>query len=188
VSGPLARSGLVVAIPTFTTVRFMKAFFDLTAPPGIDTGHAVDPRGVPGYSRDIRVRAVSSFAKLPKHRASAGKAGGMVDETVGQIGAMGLTRRGVLMSATGCVSLGLIASSRADDGVDEVVKQLIGRCAIESDRIHLTMPRVFLPPSTEPRNESEVYISNGSGIAQHELVARIEALYRKRRVAASPWL
>ena len=74
----------------------------------------------------------------------------MVDETVGQIRAMGVTRRGVLMGAAGCASLRLIASSRADDDVDEVVKQLIGRRAIESDRIHLTMPRVFPNGYTVP--------------------------------------
>jgi len=74
----------------------------------------------------------------------------MVDETIGQIRAMGLTRRGVLTAAAGCASLGLIASSRAEDDVDEVVKQLSGRRAIESDRIHLTMPRVFANGYTVP--------------------------------------
>ena len=74
----------------------------------------------------------------------------MVDETIGQIRAMGLTRRGVLAGAAGCASLGLIASSRAEDDVDEVVKQLGGRRPIESDRIHLTMPRVFPNGYTVP--------------------------------------
>lgn len=74
----------------------------------------------------------------------------MVDEAVGQIRSMGPTRRGVLMAAAGCASLSFIASSRADGEVDDVVKQLVGRTAIESDRIHLTMPRVFPNGYTVP--------------------------------------
>jgi sulfur-oxidizing protein SoxY len=74
----------------------------------------------------------------------------MVDETVAQTWAMGLTRRGVLMTAAGGASLSLVARSRADDEVDDVVKQLIGRSATESVRIHLTMPRVFPNGYTVP--------------------------------------
>jgi sulfur-oxidizing protein SoxY len=74
----------------------------------------------------------------------------MVDQTVAQAWAMGLTRRGVLVTAAGGASLSLIARSRADDEVDDVVKQLIGRSATESVRIHLTMPRVFPNGYTVP--------------------------------------
>ena len=74
----------------------------------------------------------------------------MVDKTVRQIWAMDLTRRGALMSAAGCASLSLVGRSHADDEVDDVVKQLIGRSAIESDRIRLTMPRVFPNGYTVP--------------------------------------
>lgn len=38
------------------------------------------------------------------------------------------------MTAAGWASLILIARSRADGEVDDVVKQVIGRSAIESDR------------------------------------------------------
>ena len=74
----------------------------------------------------------------------------MVDKTVRQIWAMDLTRRGALMSAAGCASLSLVGRSHADDEVDDVVKQLIGRSAIESDRIRLSMPRVFPNGYTVP--------------------------------------
>ena len=74
----------------------------------------------------------------------------MVDKTVRQIWAMDLTRRGALMSAAGCASLSLVGRSHADDEVDDVVKQLVGRSAIESDRIRLTMPRVFPNGYTVP--------------------------------------
>ena len=74
----------------------------------------------------------------------------MVDKTVRQTWAMGLTRRGALMTAAGGASLSLVARSHADDEVDDVVKQLIGRGAIVSDRIRLTMPRVFPNGYTVP--------------------------------------
>ena len=74
----------------------------------------------------------------------------MVDKTVRQIWAMDLTRRGALMSAAGCASLSLVGRSHADDEVDDVVKQLMGRSAIESDRIRLSMPRVFPNGYTVP--------------------------------------
>jgi sulfur-oxidizing protein SoxY len=81
----------------------------------------------------------------------ARKAGGMVERTVGQTWAMGLTRRGLMMSAAGC-SVGLIARARADDDTElyDVVKGLIGRDATWSERIHLTMPRVFPNGYTVP--------------------------------------
>ena len=74
----------------------------------------------------------------------------MVDKTVRQIWAMDLTRRGAHQRAAGCASLSLVGRSHADDEVDDVVKQLIGRSAIESDRIRLTMPRVFPNGYTVP--------------------------------------
>ena len=74
----------------------------------------------------------------------------MVDETVGRTWAMGVTRRGVLTAAAGFAGAGLVARSRADDDVGDRIKQLIGRNAIESDRIHLTMPRVFPNGYTVP--------------------------------------
>jgi len=74
----------------------------------------------------------------------------MVDKTVRQIWGIGLTRRGALMTAAGWASLSLVTRSHADDEVDAVVKQLIGRSAIESDRIRLSMPRVFPNGYTVP--------------------------------------
>jgi sulfur-oxidizing protein SoxY len=75
----------------------------------------------------------------------------MVERTVGQTWARDLTRRGLLMSAAGW-SVGLIARARADDDTElyEVVKGLIGRDATWSDRIHLTLPRVFPNGYTVP--------------------------------------
>jgi sulfur-oxidizing protein SoxY len=75
----------------------------------------------------------------------------MVERTVGQTWARDLTRRGLLMSAAGW-SVGLIACARADDDTElyEVVKGLIGRDATWSDRIHLTLPRVFPNGYTVP--------------------------------------
>lgn len=91
---------------------------------------------------------MSLFAKLPK---SAGhEAGGMVDATIAQTSSMGLTRRGVLMAAAAGAALSRVARSRAEDEVDAVVRQLIGRRAVESDRVHLTMPRVFPNGYTVP--------------------------------------
>jgi sulfur-oxidizing protein SoxY len=74
----------------------------------------------------------------------------MVDEALGQTWAMALTRRGMMMAAAGWASAGLIVGARADDDVDDVVKQLIGRGATESDRIHLTLPRTFPNGYTVP--------------------------------------
>jgi len=84
----------------------------------------------------------------------------MVERTVGQSCAMtwamtwatGVTRRGLIMSAAGWASVGLIAPARADDDSElyDVVKGLIGRDATWSDRIHLTMPRVFPNGYTVP--------------------------------------
>lgn len=80
----------------------------------------------------------------------------MVERTVGQTRgmtrAMDVTRRGLIMSAAGCASLGLIAPARADDEGElyDVVKGLIGRDATWSDRIHLTLPRVFPNGYTVP--------------------------------------
>jgi sulfur-oxidizing protein SoxY len=74
----------------------------------------------------------------------------MVDKTVGQTWGRGVTRRGALMTAAGWASLSLVGRSRAADEVDDVVKQLLGRSAIESDRIRLTMPRVFPNGYTVP--------------------------------------
>jgi sulfur-oxidizing protein SoxY len=74
----------------------------------------------------------------------------MVDETVGQTGPVGLTRRGIMRAAAGWAGVGLIARARAEDDVDDVIKQLIGRSATESDRVHLTMPRTFPNGYTVP--------------------------------------
>jgi sulfur-oxidizing protein SoxY len=90
---------------------------------------------------------LSLLAKLPKNRAR--KAGDMTERTVGRIWA--LTRRGLVMSAAGW-GVGRIARARADDDTQlyDVVKGLIGRDATWSDRIHLTMPRVFPNGYTVP--------------------------------------
>jgi sulfur-oxidizing protein SoxY len=77
--------------------------------------------------------------------------GQTVGQTVGQTWATGLTRRGLLMSTAGW-GVGLIARARADDEAElyDVVKRLIGGAATWSDRIHLTMPRVFPNGYTVP--------------------------------------
>jgi sulfur-oxidizing protein SoxY len=46
--------------------------------------------------------------------------------------------------------MGLIAPARAEDDIVDVVKQLIGRSATESDRVHLTMPPTFPNGYTVP--------------------------------------
>lgn len=74
----------------------------------------------------------------------------MADERVRQAWSVGLTRRGIMMAAAGWASVGLIARARAEDDVDEVIKQLIGRSATESDRVHLTMPQTFPNGYTVP--------------------------------------
>jgi len=74
----------------------------------------------------------------------------MVDEAVGQTWAMRLTRRAMIVAAAGWASASRIRRARADDDVDDVVKQLIGRSATASDRIHLTMPRAFPNGYTVP--------------------------------------
>jgi sulfur-oxidizing protein SoxY len=96
----------------------------------------------------------------------------MVDKTVRQIWAMDLTRRGALMSAAGCASLSLVGRSHADDEVDDVVKQLIGRSAIESDRIRLTMPRVFPNGYTVPLGlEVDSLMTAGDHVKQVRVLA-----------------
>jgi sulfur-oxidizing protein SoxY len=74
----------------------------------------------------------------------------MVGETLARTWAMGLTRRGMMMVAAGWASAGLVLRARADDDGDDVVKQLIGRGATASDRVHLTMPRAFPNGYTVP--------------------------------------
>jgi len=76
----------------------------------------------------------------------------MVEQTVRRTWAMGLTRRGLIMSAAGWTSVGLLGRARADDDAElnTVVKGLIGRDATWSDRVRLTMPRVFPNGYTVP--------------------------------------
>jgi sulfur-oxidizing protein SoxY len=74
----------------------------------------------------------------------------MVDETLAPTWARGLTRRGMLMVAAGWTGAGFVVRARADDDVDDVIKQLIGRAAIASDRVHLSMPRAFPNGYTVP--------------------------------------
>jgi sulfur-oxidizing protein SoxY len=93
----------------------------------------------------------------------------MVDETVG---GMGLTRRGALMIAAGLAGASLAARSRADDDVDDVIKQLIGRSATESDRVHLTMPRVFPNGYTVPLT---LQIDSAMSLTDHVRQVRVLA-------------
>ena len=62
---------------------------------------------------------------------------------------MALTRRDVLM---GCAGVALLSpqGARANDEALELVKQLTGRTATESDRLHLIMPAVFPTGYTVP--------------------------------------
>jgi sulfur-oxidizing protein SoxY len=88
------------------------------------------------------------LAKLPEMwRPTEGT---MADERAGQTWPVGLTRRGIMMAAAGWASVGLIARAHAEDDVDDVIKQVIGRSATESDRVHLSMPRTFPNGYTVP--------------------------------------
>jgi sulfur-oxidizing protein SoxY len=82
-----------------------------------------------------------------------GPKGGMVWET----GTMSLTRRDVLIAAgyagsagfAGVVLLSPQAAGASDEAL-ELVKQITGRTATESDRLHLIMPAVFPTGYTVP--------------------------------------
>jgi sulfur-oxidizing protein SoxY len=67
---------------------------------------------------------------------------------------MSLTRRDLLIASTAAgfagVALFSPRSARADEDPLDVVKQLTGRTAIESDRLHLVMPAVFPTGYTVP--------------------------------------
>jgi sulfur-oxidizing protein SoxY len=68
--------------------------------------------------------------------------------------AVGFTRRSILIAtlAGGAGSVSAALASPPTDSVDAVklIKQLTGRTATESDRIHLVMPRVFPNGYTVP--------------------------------------
>jgi sulfur-oxidizing protein SoxY len=66
---------------------------------------------------------------------------------------MSLTRRDVLLAGSaGLATVALLSPrrARADDEALELVKQLTGRTATESDRLHLIMPAVFPTGYTVP--------------------------------------
>ncbi|WP_192361637.1 thiosulfate oxidation carrier protein SoxY [Mesorhizobium mediterraneum] len=66
---------------------------------------------------------------------------------------MSLTRRDVLIAGSvGFAGVALFSprSARANDEALDLVKQLTGRTAIASDRLHLTMPAVFSTGYTVP--------------------------------------
>ncbi|MER9848403.1 sulfur oxidation protein SoxY [Mesorhizobium sp. M0106] len=66
---------------------------------------------------------------------------------------MSLTRRDVLIAGSaGFAGVALFSplSARANDEALELVKQLTGRTATESDRLHLIMPAVFPTGYTVP--------------------------------------
>jgi sulfur-oxidizing protein SoxY len=68
---------------------------------------------------------------------------------------MGLTRRDLLTAGYGWSAAFASAflwlrSARAQDETMELVKQLTGRTATESDRVHLVMPAVFSTGYTVP--------------------------------------
>jgi sulfur-oxidizing protein SoxY len=72
----------------------------------------------------------------------------MVEETW----AICSTRRGLLTAAVGFASIALLSppSARASDDPVVLIKQLTGKTPTESDRLHLTMPRVFPNGYTVP--------------------------------------
>jgi len=73
---------------------------------------------------------------------------GMVEETW----AICSTRRGLLTVAAGFASVALLSppSAHASDDPVVLIKQLTGKTPTESDRVHLTMPRVFPNGYTVP--------------------------------------
>jgi sulfur-oxidizing protein SoxY len=73
---------------------------------------------------------------------------GMVEETW----AVCSTRRSLLTAAAGFASVALLSppSAHASDDAAVLIKQLTGKTATESDRVHLTMPRVFPNGYTVP--------------------------------------
>jgi sulfur-oxidizing protein SoxY len=72
----------------------------------------------------------------------------MVEETW----PIGLTRRGLLTGTVGFASATFVSppTASAGDGAVELIKQLTGKTPAESDRLHLTMPRVFPNGYTVP--------------------------------------
>ncbi len=68
--------------------------------------------------------------------------------------ATGLTRRMLLLaSAAGFASATIASPASASDDADnavELIKRLTGKIPIESDRLHLTMPRTFSNGYTVP--------------------------------------
>lgn len=66
----------------------------------------------------------------------------------------GVSRRGLLAVAAGCVggALGAPSAGRADDDGDalKLIEQLTGKTAARSSRIHLAMPKVFSTGYTVP--------------------------------------
>jgi sulfur-oxidizing protein SoxY len=75
---------------------------------------------------------------------------GMATET----GATGLTRRMLfLASAAGFAGAAISSAASASDDADndvELIKRLTGKIPVESDRLHLTMPRTFPNGYTVP--------------------------------------
>jgi sulfur-oxidizing protein SoxY len=74
----------------------------------------------------------------------------MVDATVARRFATGVTRRALLAIAALFAGAGAVSPSWADGEEGEFIKQLTGRTAVKSDRLHLTMPRVFPNGYTVP--------------------------------------
>jgi sulfur-oxidizing protein SoxY len=63
---------------------------------------------------------------------------------------IGVTRRGLLTGAVGFAGATFISPLSASDDPVELIKRLTGKTPTESDRLHLTMPRVFPNGYTVP--------------------------------------
>ena len=87
---------------------------------------------------------------------------------------MGMTRREMLAAgASGSAVLLLVPSSAgASDETAEIVEQLTGRAAVESDRLHLTMPAEFPNGYTVPM---EIVVDSAMTASDHVRYVRVFA-------------
>ena len=87
---------------------------------------------------------------------------------------MGLTRRAVLVAGAvgGAAALLSPAGVRANDDAAEIVKQLTGRRALESDRLRLVMPAEFPSGYTVPM---EIHVDSPMTDADHVRYIRVFA-------------
>ena len=87
---------------------------------------------------------------------------------------MGMTRREMLAAgASGSASLLLVPwSAHANDETAEIVEQLTGRAAVESDRLHLKMPAEFPNGYTVPM---EIIVDSAMTASDHVRYVRVFA-------------